>query len=226
MKKNLIVILILLFIMPMYSQTVKKLVLLNKNEKLEYIYNQNEYILSIFKLQGNEKQLYYESTDALWGGYQISNDKKSMIFWEDTFESNMPLYYLDGNKGEVRLLGKFPLNTRLDKTGNYIMYEKVNKSGIFTIQNLKFPSKNTDVELKLSNKDKWTSRGGTFTILKAANIDKYDFMIIFGIEKLSIAKAFVKLGSDDIYKEYDDSNLDEVQLRKANDYSCEFTGWY
>ena len=209
----------------MYSQTVKKLVPLNRNEKLDYIYNQKDYILSIFKLQGTEKLLYYEHTDSLWGGYQISNDKKSMIFWEDTFESNMPLYYLDGNKGEIKLLGNFPLNTRLDKTGNYIMYERVYNSGIFAIQDLK-TGDITDIIWRIANKEKWTDRGATITILRAADSTEYTFMLILGIEGLSIAKAFVKVDSFNIVIEYDDSNLEEVQLRKSNDYQSEFTGWY
>lgn len=226
MKRIIFFILILLFIMPIYSETVKKFIPLSKNEQLEYVYNQNKYVLSIFKLQGSEKQLYYESADALWGGYQISKDKKSMIFWKETFESNMPLYYLNGDKGELKLLGNFPLNARLDKTGNYLMYEKIYKSGIFTIQDLKTEKINTDIEWKLSDKDKWTTRGGTFTILRAAENDEYDFMILFGIEGLSIAKAFVKQDSYKIYTEYDDSSQEEIKLRESKDYQAEFTGWY
>ena len=225
MKRIIITVLLISLISPMYSESLKKLIPLSKNEKLEYLYDQNKYILTIFKSQGTEKQVYYESLDALWGGYQISKDKKSMIFWEDTFESNMPLYYLNGNNGEIKLLGRFPLNTRLDEYGNNIMYEKVYKSGVFTIQDLK-TGIITDVIWNLSNKEKWTARGGTFTILRAADNKEYDFMLIFGMEGLSIAKAFVKVNTFNIFTEYDDSNLEEVQLRKTTDYQSEFTGWY
>lgn len=226
MRKVFLILLMLVILCPVYSETIRKLVPLTKDEYLDYTFKQNQDLLTIYKTNGIEKQIYLENDEALWGGYQIAEDKKSMLFWSDTFERNMPLYYLNGISGELKVLGKFPLNARLDKTGKYLMYEKEYKSGIFTIINLQTGMVEKNLTWEISNKNKWVQFGGTFSVLRSADKPEYDFIILFAIEDLSIAKGYVKISSSQVVTEFDDSNLSENNLKKSIDYKSEYTGLY
>lgn len=226
MRKVFLILLMLVILCPVYSETIRKLVPLKKDEYLDYTFKQNQDLLTIYKTNGIEKQIYLENNEALWGGYQIAEDKKSMLFWSDTFERNMPLYYLNGISGELKALGKFPLNARLDKTGKYLMYEKEYKSGIFTIINLQNGMVEKNLTWEISNKNKWVQSGGTFSVLRSADKPEYDFIILFAIENLSIAKGYVKVSSSQVVTEFDDSNLSENNLKKSIDYKSEYTGLY
>ena len=226
MKKILVITLMLGILYPIYSETIRKIVPLKNDEFLDYTYSQTQNVLTIYKANGSDKQICFENDEALWGGYQISKDKKIMIFWNDTFERNMPLYYLNGNSGEIKFIGKLPLNARIDRTGKYLMYEGVYQSGIFTILNLQTGKVEKELNWNILNKSKWIKYGGTFSVLKSADKNEYDFIILFEIENLSIAKAYVKISSSLIITEFDDSNLSEKKLRKSVDYQSEYTGWY
>ena len=114
----------------------------------------------------------------------------------------------------------------MDASGNYIMYEQVYKSGVFIVQNLKTGKIEKELNWNIKNKNKWTSRGGTFSILRAAENDEYDYIFLFGLESRTIAKAYFNISSGKIFIEYDDSDLSEIELRRAEDYQSEFTGWY
>ena len=226
MKKIFIITFIITIVFPIYSQTIKKLAPLSKSETLDYSYNLDKDILTIYKINESKKQIYFENTEALWGGYQISKDKKTMIFWKNTFERSMPLYYLDGNTGDVKFLGKVPFGARMDATGIYLMNEDVYNSGVFTIFNLNTGKIVSEITWNVKNKEKWTSTGAVFDILRAAENGEYDFMILFSIERLCISKAFVKITSLKVFTEFDDSNLSEIQLRQSANYGNNFTGWY
>ncbi len=199
---------------------------LAQSETLDYSYNQNENILTVYKINGGNKQIYCENKEALWGGYQIAEDKKTMIFWKNIFERSMPLYYADGTIGEIKYISKIPLNARMDKKGNYLIYEDVHNSGVFKIIDLKTGKFLHEIIWDISNKSSWTSTGAGFDILRAAENKEYDFMILFSIENLLIAKAFVDLSVFSISTDFDDSNLFETQLRKSENFGSEFTGWY
>ena len=80
MKKIFIITFIIVIVFPMYSEAIKKLVPLSKSETLDYSYNPDKNILTIYKITESKKRIYFENTEALWGGYQISKDKKIMIF--------------------------------------------------------------------------------------------------------------------------------------------------
>lgn len=226
MKRVFFISIMLVLLCPMYSETTKKLVPLAKDEVLDYTFYQNKDSLTIYKSNGIDKQVYFENDEALWGGYQISKDKKTMIFWKDTFERNMPLFYINGISGELKSLGKLPLNARMDQTGKYLLYEKVNQSGVFTILNLQTGKEENELVWNLSNKSKWIQSGATFSVLRSANKPDYDFIVLFAIESLSIAKACIKVSSLQIFTEFDDSNLSETNLRNSIDYQSEYTGWY
>lgn len=227
MKKILIIIIcILSFVVLMYSENTEKVIPLVQSETLEYFYNQNNDVLTIYKIDGQNKQIYFENKEALWGGYQISKDKKSLIFWKDTFEQNMPLYYLDGNKGQIKFIGDISLNARLDESGKYLLYEELYNSGVFTLINLENKKVETKMKWTLNNKNKWTEIGGVFNILRAADNDKYDYLILFEIENHSIAKAYIDIKTTRIFTVYDDSNRNEIELKTSADYQSDFTGWY
>ena len=226
MKIFFIIAFMIAIIVSLYSETIEKLVPLKKSGTLDYSYNQDEDILSIYKINDSKRQSYYENKEALWGGYQISKDKKTMIFWKNTFERNMPLYYLDGKKGELKFIGKFPIGSRMDKTGNYLMYEEVYNSGVFKVVNLRTETREKEIYLNISNKDKWASTGASFSILRVPENEEYDFMVLFSIENLVISKLFIKIIPVKIVTEFDDSNLSEIQLRQSVEYQSEYTGWY
>lgn len=226
MKIFFIIAFMIAIIFSLYSETIEKLLPLTKYGTLDYSYNQDEDILSIYKINDSNRQSYCENKQALWGGYQISKDKKTMIFWKNTFERNMPLYYLDGEKGELKFIGKFPIGSRMDKAGNYLMYEEVYNSGVFKVVNLRTEIREKEIYLNIANKDKWTSTGASFSILRVPENEEYDFMVLFSIENLVISKLFIKIIPVKIVIEFDDSNLPEIQLRQSVEYQSEYTGWY
>lgn len=227
MKKIFLVMLLSAVMISIYSETIEQLIPLRDTEILDYSYDQDKDILTIYKINGSNKNIYYESGEVLWAYYQISEDKRSLIFWKNAnYKSVTPLYYLDGTNGKVKYLGDFTIGARMDRTGTYLIYENVWQSGIFTIYNLKTCKKFDQITWNLLNKDKWTLQGGTFSLLRAYGNDKYDFIVIFDIEYKSIAKAFIKVSPKKIVTEFDDSNLTELSLRDAVDYGAEFAGWY
>ena len=149
-----------------------------------------------------------------------------MIFWNDTFEQNMPLYYINGSLGEIKFLGKLPLGTRLDKSGMFLMYEDVYQSGDFVILNTQTGKVEHKLSWNILNKSKWIKAGGSFRILRSADKDEYDFMILFEIESRTVSRAYVKVSPAQIINDFDDSNLPEPQLKQSIDYQSDFTGWY
>ena len=76
MKIFFIIAFMIAIIVSLYSETIEKLVPLTKSGTLDYSYNQDEDILSIYKINDSKRQSYCENKEALWGGYQISKDKK------------------------------------------------------------------------------------------------------------------------------------------------------
>lgn len=224
MKKYCFVFYFMLSIFFGHTESVKNIKPLESSEFLKYSYSPDNYVLTIIRTDGKSESVYLSSEDSLWGGYQISEDNKKMIFWKDTYERNMPLYYLNGEKGKMKHIGKIPVGARMDKTGNFLMYEKDYNSGKFHIINMN-DGDIKEFSLTLSNIGKWTSTGATFSVLRAADNGEYDFMILFTIEKLVISKIYVK-ASGLHYVDFDDSNLSELKLRKTIDYKTEYTGWY
>ena len=225
MKKIFIVFILFLYCGAVFSETIN-LKPLDKAEILDYSYNQNDDILTIYKMRGTNRQVYFQNEETLWGGYQISQDKKSMIFWKDTFERNMPVFYLDGNRGELRFIGKIPINARMDKDGKYLIYEDVPNSGEFKIIDLKNGTVTITVTWKIQNKDRWITNGAGFEILRSTENEQYDYMILFTIENLVISKSFINIANKNLIIEFDDSDLPEVKLRKNEDYGSDFLGWY
>ena len=76
------------------------------------------------------------------------------------------------------------------------------------------------------NKDKWISKGAFFEILRFTETDEYNYMLLFSVEQLLIAKGYINLSPLTIYTEIDDSILDEVKLRNTEDYGSNYVGWY
>jgi len=212
--------------LPMFSETVATLAPLAKSENLDYFYDQGKNTLFIYRVSGSSKKECFESKDSFWGAYQISTDKRSMIFWERADKAERPLYYLDGEKGELRYMGEFLLNSQMDKTGTYLMYEEEDNSGVFKVLNLKTGKQEKKITPKISNRTSWTPYGGMFLILRSADKDEYDFIIDFSIERLSISKYYVKVESAKVFTEYDDSKLPQIDLRERFNYGAEYSGWY
>ena len=52
-------------------------------------------------------------------------------------------------------------------------------SGVFTIFNLNTGKIVNEITWNVKNKEKWTSTGAVFDILRAAENGEYDFMILF-----------------------------------------------
>ena len=194
----------------------EKLEPLKANETLEYEHNSPRR-LTIFKSNGTEKQVYYESLNTRWGGYKISEDKKYMIFfWDEIFRDDdsvaqWPLYYLDGNKGELKLIGNYRSDSALDRTGKYLLYEKVLNSGKFAILNLQTGKVEKNLTWKLLNKEQWIEYGGLFCTLRATD-NKYDFSIEFYLERNIIARGHVRIKDNKIITEYDYSNLTGIEI--------------
>lgn len=171
--------------------------------------------LTIFKSNGTEKQVYYECLNTYYASYKISEDKKYMFFfWDESDDwSNMPLYYLDGNNGELKLIGNYWVGSALDRTGKYLLYEKKYGTGKFAILNLQTGKVEKNLTWKLLNKEEWTERGGIFDTLRATD-NKYDFSIEFYREGtgIIIARGHVRIKDNKIITEYDYSNLTEIEI--------------
>ena len=194
----------------------EKLEPLKANETLECEQNFPTSVLTIFKSNGTEKQVYYERLKISWGAYEISEDKKYMIFfWEEISDfGRRPLYYLDGNKGELKLIGNYQLRSPLDRTGKYLLYEKVRNSGEFAILNLQTGKVEKNLTWKLLNKEQWIEYAGIFYTLRATD-NKYDFLIQLATEGLYPAKAHVSIKDNKIITEYDYTNLTPLEFLES-----------
>ena len=64
MRKVFLILLMLVILCPVYSETIRKLVPLTKDEYLDYTFKQNQDLLTIYKTNGIEKQIYLENNEA------------------------------------------------------------------------------------------------------------------------------------------------------------------
>ena len=139
-----------------------------------------------------------------------------IFFWDEIFRDDdsvaqWPLYYLDGNRGELKLIGNYRIGSALDRTGKYLLYEKVRDSGKFAILNLQTGKIEKNLTWKLLNKEQWIEYAGGFLIERATD-NKYDFLIQLTTEGLCPAKAHVRIKDNKIITEYDYSNLTKIEI--------------
>lgn len=225
MKRTFCLIYLVVFCAFFYSQQLKCLEPLKKNETLEYMFDTNDSILKILKSTSGKAVHYYSVNNTSWGMYQITENKKGILYFEDTFEEKIPMYYLDGEKGTITSYGNIKFGARLESTGKYVLLQQ-NELSDFCILNLE----TGDIEYRLAwnikNRDEWYKRGARFSLLRAADKEGYDFLIEFGIERLTIAKGYLNIEEGKIKTEFDDSDKTEIELRDSVNYGEEYTGWY
>ena len=221
----IVILIITCFVTFFYSQEAKRLEPLKDNERLEYKFDQGSKIFNVYKVSNEKKVPYVTITGSSWGMYQITENKKGILFFKQNFEEYRPMYYLDGEKGTITSYGNIKFGAILDSKGQYVLLQD-KELGDFCILNLE----TGDIEYRLAwnikNRDEWYKRGARFSLLRAADKDGYDFLIEFGIERLTIAKGYLNIEEGKIKTEFDDSDKNEIELRDSVNYGEEYTGWY
>lgn len=227
MKRNscIVILFIVCFFTLIYAQQSKRLEPLKDNETLEYTFDTSNSVLKILKNNSSDYVHYYSVNTTSWGMYQIAENRKGLLFFEDTFEEKMPMYYLDGEKGTINSYGNIKYGARLDRTGKYVLLQENDLSN-FTVLNLEKRDIEKVVSWNIHDKEKWYKRGARFSLLRAADKEGYDFLIEFGIERLTIAKGYLNIEEGIIKTEFDDSDKNEIELRDSVNYGEEYTGWY
>jgi hypothetical protein len=225
MKRTFFLINLVIFCAFVYAQEIKRLEPLKDNETLEYIFDTGNSILQILKNNSSKTTNYYSIYNTSWGMYQITESKKGILFFEDTFEEKMPMYYLDGNKGTITLYGNIKFGARLDSTGKYVLLQESGLSDFF-ILNLETGNNEKGVSWNLHDKEHWYKHGAGFSLLRATDKDEYDYLIEFRIERLTIAKGYLNIEEGIIKTEFDDSDKKEIELRQSVNYGEAYTGWY
>ena len=198
---------------------------LKESETLEYKFDQSSKIFHIFRVSNDKKDPYIDITGSRWGMYQISESKKGILYFEQIYKEYLPMYYLDGEKGTITSYGNIKFGAILDSKGKYVLLQD-KELGKFCILNLE----TGDIEYRLAwnikNRDEWYKRGARFSLLRAADKEGYDFLIEFGIERLTIAIGYLNIEEGKIKTEFDDSDKTEIELRDSVNYGEEYTGWY
>ena len=227
MKKNILIMVLVfgLFTEFIFAQQITKVEPLKENETLDYTFDTASNILHVFRIFNERKVSYFDVKGSGWGMYQITEDKKGLLFFEDNFEEKLPMYYLDGRKGTVTSYGNIKFGAILDKTGKYVLFQESGLSD-FYILNLETGKTVKKMSWNIKDKEKWYKRGARFFLFRAADKDDYDFMITFDIEYLSLSEGYINVEKDKMYTEYDDTDKTEVELRSSVDYGSDFTGWY
>lgn len=227
MKKNIIIAVLVfgIFCGFVYTQQIKKFEPLKENETLEYVFETNNSILKILKNLTSKSVHYYSVKNTSWGMYQITENKKGILFFEDTFDEKIPMYYLDGEKGTITSYGNIKFGARLSSTGEYVLLQESDLSD-FLILNLERGVIEKRLNWNLHDKERWYKRGAQFSLLRAADNDEYDFLIEFGIERLTIAIGYLNIEEGIIKTEFDDSDKKEIELRQSVNYGEAYTGWY
>lgn len=213
MKKIFYLIIDCLFFVIFFISCEKSYMKLSTDEKFELEYVDESRAYNVYIVSSKDKKKYCTFEDSIWGGYDISKDSKKMILFKENHAGRKPMYFFDGENGKITYVGDFSCGSKIDQTGNYLLYEVEYNTGLFSIINLNTFEREFDFQIPIKKIEEWTRRGAAFDISRSNDNTEYDFCIEFNIELRSIAKTYFNVSKKKGFVEYDDSELKEVQLR-------------
>jgi hypothetical protein len=202
---------------------------LDNDEVLSYVWEESvidgkKYSVKIFAEDKSKRRLigYWHMP---WGAYQFSSNRRSLVFFQFTsdYKNPYPLFYMDGNNGNVKYLFDVSSDSMTNNGLNYIMYHYGSNDSAgsiyFRIIDLH--------ELKLTRTIKWNvhaREGGGPVILRSLN-PEYDFRIEYQVEGSVYAECYYKIQTDELNVIFDDTGLsDERELKYSR--SREELGYY
>ncbi len=220
MKAKFCFIILLFFRGFLFSQNNS--LKLQTNDYLDYFFNLTNNSFHIYKVTKESKQeIFYNIDITYWGMCQISENKKRIIFFEDTEDFLVHLLLVDGEQGIIKRLIDVPRNSVMDKSGQYLLMNM--EDNLFQLLNLSNGKieKTFKIQLKCMNNGYYEF----FSIYRAIDNSKYDYLLDFGHERLTSAKIYLNIQNEDIFVEFDDTDKKEIEMRKRKLYGEEYLGW-
>lgn len=223
MKMKKLTILVSLFLFSMHfnfcqsfkEKIDKTLQPLRNNEFFEWTYDSKNMELQIFKINDHKKEIYETLENLLWGSWEVSNDRRKIIYYENLSnydEMDYPNYYLlDGNTGKTRELGK--IHTGYTSSDfKYLIYqdETVYPLTKIVIYNLVSNNIENEIYWSLNSEKYFLIEENTMYILRSLLTD-YDFHIyIVGAENSIFAEGYLNISKGEIKTCYDDGDEERI----------------
>lgn len=208
-----------------YSYSFKPLTI---NEHLSYQYEKNT--LYVFKVNENNKNEIVNSwANVSYGDYQISKNRKKMVFSINKAGYYKPTFFVNGEKGLVTYLFNAPIGYRTDNNVEWIIgidwqaepkkereYNKIEKykALVYSID-----------EIKIIGGFEWSlsSKFGSLDFYRTSD-RAFDFRIIYDSESLMYAEAYYNVKSGnlkinfDLTSDYPEKPLDYFVTSEENGY--------
>ena len=152
---------------------------------------------------------------------QVSENRKRIIFFENTEDYLVHLFFIDGEQGSIKRLIDVPRSSIMDKDGQYLLMNI--DDNLFQLLNLSDGKIEKTFKIKLKRMDNGYYED--FSIYRSIDNSKYDYLIVFGHEQLTSAKIYLNIQKEDIFVEFDDTDKSEIEMRKKEHYGEEYLGW-
>ena len=217
-KKSLIVLICLMdLVFPnIYNnETDTDLKPLEKNEFFECNYDFESRQLVIFKVFDFEKKLYKRIDYLEWGSWELSKDRRKIIYYEkhsNYNESDFPNWYIiDGNTGKINPIGKIH-EGHTSSDLKYLIYQDEKKSPIITmvIFNLESRILEKEIEWRLLSEKYFTIEENSLYILRSC-LPNYDFhLYVVGAENIIFAEGYLDINKGIVNTIYDDGDDERI----------------
>ena len=220
MKRNILILLIFVLYGFVYSQN--KVFKCEENDYLDYFFDTENNSFHVYVVNDNaRKEILSNINITFWGMYQISEDKKRIIFFEDTDDLLVHLIIVDGRNGNIKKLRDVPRGSMMDVTGQYMLINT--EKNVFELMNLSNGKIEKQFQIQLKRID--NEYAEKFFIYRSVDNDNYDFLLVYGHERLTSAKVYLNIKNEDILVEYDDTDKSETEMRVKEKYGKEYLGW-
>lgn len=220
MKTKLSMLVFLLLLNSIYSQnfldkTNILLQSLTQNEFFNWEYDAKEKKLSIYSIN-NKNKYFYDSIDYLrWGDWQVSKDRRKIIYWENWSNNDNPeysyFYLLDGNTGRTYFLGNLHEGyTSADF--KYLIYKdsSVSPKVKLIIYNLEKKKIEKEIIWRIKAEKYFDLEENSIYILRS-KLPNYDFHIyIVGAEDFIFSEGYLNIQKGIIDTVYDDETEERI----------------
>jgi len=188
---------------------------LENNETLEWEYDSNLSTLEIYKEKDYKKTLYTSIDDLDWNNWEVSKDRKSIIYWEESFDYETDgladYYLLDGHTGRTTSLGKLH-EGYTSSDFKYLIYKDSNfePKVKFQIYNIQTNTYEKEIVWSLKSEKYFSEEENTAYILRS-DLPEYDFHIfLVGAGKYIFAEGYLSVKQNKIITLADDEDDDRV----------------
>ena len=170
---------------------------------------------------GKERLIGY--WNAPYGRYQLSANRKKMVFGGESSGRFQPLFLIDGIEGRVTYIMDVNYSSMTTKDLRYLLYSDGKSYGengeIFVLIDLK--------ELKIKRTIHWKLTplvGGWRKIFRSLDPD-YDFRIDYGVEVSLYAICYYSIAKDEIKVTLDDTAIEDERILRREKIIPEEVGW-